>query len=76
MFDQTPPLTRQTAKVVLDPIDYYTGARWTRRTWRASLAPREGWTGLPQSCEHRDGHRTVDAAKACGTAMWRKLPAE
>ncbi len=70
-------LTRENSKVVLSPIDHFSGPRFSRRSWRAALDFRfEPGTSSELECEHRMGHRTVDAAKSCGISMWKKLPPE
>lgn len=71
-----PALTRGTAKVVLSPIDHYVGPRFSRQTWRAEITPRIEAAGLTTPCPHRMGHRTIASAKACGVAMWKRLPVE
>ena len=72
----TPELTRRTAKVVVTPIWHDAGGRITRRTWAANIAPSDDEADESLTrCEHSMGHRTTEAAVACGTAMWKQLPA-
>jgi hypothetical protein len=70
-------MNREDAKVVIAPVVHEASGRVTRTTARAYLVPRErdlqvGDTG----CEHTHGHKTVDAARRCGVAMWNNLPSK
>lgn len=65
--------TQTTAKVTIYPVIHEVGTRITRRTWQAALNPKEG-PDDPEYCPHNDGHKTIPNAKACGIAMWRRLP--
>ena len=66
---------QSSVKIVLCPIDHMASARHTRRTWQATLAERDDATQTAiQTCTHRMGHNTMEAAKQCGMKMWKHLP--
>lgn len=65
--------TQKTAKVVITPVIHESHGRVTRRTAIANLAYRTT-DEIFETCPHTHGHNTVQAAIACGTALWHKLP--
>ena len=75
----TTALTRSTAKAFVQPIDHFTGARLTHRTFYATIALRgtdANDFASQTDCGHtKGGHRTVEAAVKCARAMLAKLPA-
>lgn len=69
-------LTRESAKIVLAPVRHESHGRVTRVTARAYLGRRDGSDDYAVGCPHTHGHKTLDAAKACGIKLWDKLPSE
>ena len=65
-------LTRSNTKVVVEPVDHFTGARHGRRTWTAAVTLRDDET-IREDCGH-EGHPTTQHAIRCATAIWKKLP--
>lgn len=59
--------TSPVAKIVVAPVDHYTGERHTRRTWLAYLEHEDG---TETKCGH-EMHPTTDAATACGRKLWK-----
>lgn len=70
----TADLTREGTKVVIAPVTHESHGRVTRTTARAYLGLRDGSNDYVEGCEHSHGHKTVEAAKRCGVAMWKRLP--
>jgi hypothetical protein len=78
-------LTRAATGVVLWPADHFaSNNRLVRRGWSAALTPRSAMgpgvadadtkAAAARWCGH--SHKPTEAAKACGSKMWRALPAE
>lgn len=67
--------TQRTAKVVITPVVHESHGRTTRTTAIANLADRASGE-IFQTCPHTHGHKTVQAAVTCGTALWHKLPVD
>lgn len=58
------PVTAHTHGIIIRNVDHFAGARLTHRTWYA-IIERLTDDAEVADCGHR-GHRTVEAAKACG----------
>jgi hypothetical protein len=58
-------------KILITQIEHFTGARFTRRTWRANIAD-QATNEILSTCDHADGHRTPEAAIDCGRRLYRR----
>lgn len=59
-----------TRKIVITPVDHFTGARFSWRGWRANVA-EIATDEIVARCDHDHGHRTTDAAIKCGHKLFR-----
>lgn len=58
-------------RIVIGPVDHYTGPRLTRRQWQAGIAVNESGGAIVAICEHTHGHKTISAAQACGARLYK-----
>lgn len=65
-------MTRATTKIVVIPVDHFSGPRFSRRTWAAKITLRDD-EQTKIMCGHVN-HPTTDAAAKCGTRLWNALP--
>lgn len=61
-------MTTATVEVVASPVDHFTGARFSRRTWQALLVTG-GDKASAEKCAHYM-HPTAEAALKCGAKTW------